>query len=553
MLPRIIFLKCFCYIYPIKKLSQYTIAVFIFLTAYPLWSSANKAMDSLYQKAQQSFEVGNYAMNLEYTLKALELAETCSDKAAANFKVGGSYYHLQQKTMAISYFAEAHTIAANCNDSVLWITARVLGSTYLELGKRDSSIYYLKKAEALLLKTTNWRGLGMLYAIFGEVYRKDKGKYYFDLSEQYAIKANDTIVRAFANVKQGSLASEINECVEAEKYLQKALALYRKKHYVEGEMYALIIMARSYRNCGDALKTYEAMNKYAALRDSIFKKETANKTAHYHTLYETEKKERENSELVKNRRLLIACFVISLLLLSLGFLFFYSRYKLKKQKEIEQHKAEQEQQRFAAVIEAEENERKRIASDLHDGVGQTMSAAKINLSMLQNELQFKDDNQLHSFEKVVGLVDESCREVRSVSHSMMPNALLKSGLASAIKNFVNQIDHRALSVDFYSDGLNAPLNTNNEVVLYRVIQECVNNVIKHANATKLYISLIKDENEISVTIEDNGKGFDASKAENFEGIGLKNIQTRINYLKGTVEWDSAVRKGTVVTINIPST
>jgi signal transduction histidine kinase len=265
-----------------------------------------------------------------------------------------------------------------------------------------------------------------------------------------------------------------------------------------------------------------------------------------------EKKERENTELIKNRRLVLAGSAIILLCVILVFVFIYSRYRLKKQKEIDRHTSAQEQLRFQAVIEAEERERKRIASDLHDGVGQTMSAAKINLSMLQAELVLETEDQRSTMEKIVALVDESCREVRSVSHNMMPNTLLKSGLASAIRNFINQIDRRILRVDFYSEGLDAPLRSNYEVVLYRVVQECVNNVIKHSAASTLHISLIKDEEGISVTIEDNGKGFDTSKTENFDGIGLKNIQSRINYLKGTVEWNSTIGRGTAVVINIPA-
>nr|HPH24614.1 ATP-binding protein [Chitinophagaceae bacterium] len=143
------------------------------------------------------------------------------------------------------------------------------------------------------------------------------------------------------------------------------------------------------------------------------------------------------------------------------------------------------------------------------------------------------------------------KEVRSVSHNMMPNALVKAGLASAVKEFVNQIDARVVKTDFYTEGLDNKLEKNVETVLYRIIQECVNNVIKHAKATHLDISLIKDNDGVAVTIEDNGIGFDSSNKNNFNGIGLKNIQTRVEFLKGTVEWNSAVGKGTLVAIHIP--
>ena len=131
-----------------------------------------------------------------------------------------------------------------------------------------------------------------------------------------------------------------------------------------------------------------------------------------------------------------------------------------------------------AVLEAEENERQRIAKDLHDGVGQMMSAAKMNLSAFESEIKFADTEQQLSFEKIIQLVDESCAEVRSVSHNMMPNALLKNSLASAVREFINKLDQKTLKVHLYTEGLDERLDSNIETVLYRVIQECVNNVDK---------------------------------------------------------------------------
>ena len=214
-----------------------------------------------------------------------------------------------------------------------------------------------------------------------------------------------------------------------------------------------------------------------------------------------------------------------------------------------------------AVIEAEENERQRIAKDLHDGVGQMMSAAKMNLSAFESEIHFNNNEQKRSFEKIIQLVDEGCKEVRHVSHNMMPNALLKNNLADAIQDFVDKLpartgtngDNKTMKVHLYTEGLDERLDANVEIVLYRVIQECVNNVIKHAGATTLDISLIRDKEGISATIEDNGSGFDTADDEKFEGIGLKNITTRIEYLKGKVDFDSAPGRGTVVALHVPTT
>lgn len=263
-------------------------------------------------------------------------------------------------------------------------------------------------------------------------------------------------------------------------------------------------------------------------------------------------KEKKIKELEVNKKN-IAIVAISLfsVLLSFAGYNFYRKKQGENKLLLQQEVIKQQDLATKGILEAEEKERQRIARDLHDGVGQVMSAAKMNLSAFENEIIFKDENQRLSFERVIGLIDEGCKEVRSVSHQMMPNALLKAGLASAIKEFIDKIDTRILKVNLYSDGLNERIDNNIEIVLYRIIQECVNNVIKHSGANQLDISLIKDKDGLSVTIEDNGKGFLMTDKMKFEGIGLKNIYSRIDFLKGSIDVDSSIGKGTLVAINIP--
>ena len=291
-----------------------------------------------------------------------------------------------------------------------------------------------------------------------------------------------------------------------------------------------------------------------ALKDSILNEETAARISEIQTKYETEKKEQtialQELQLSKKNYLIAGAFGVLLLGALLGYSY-YHRYRLKQQAKLQETIIHQQELATHAVIEAEERERKRIAGDLHDGVGQLMSAAKMNLSMVGSELQFVNLEQEAAFNKAIDLVDEGCREVRTVSHNIMPNALLKSGLASAIREFISKIDQRVIKVNLYTEGLNERIDQKTESVLYRIIQECVNNVIKHSGAIQLDISLIRDNEGISVTIEDNGRGFDASDKENFAGIGIRNIHSRVEYLKGSVEWDAAPGKGTVVTIHIP--
>ena len=270
--------------------------------------------------------------------------------------------------------------------------------------------------------------------------------------------------------------------------------------------------------------------------------------------YKNEKDQRSLKELelkIQKRNYFV---IVLFIVLIIGVVLYFMQQHKKKI----QHKAEMQgtiiqQQELASrsIIEAEENERKRIAQDLHDGIGQMMSAVKMNVSSITSKFEFNKQADVELVDKTLALIDESCKEIRQVSHNMMPNALLKKGLSSAIKDFIDKIDHPQLLVKLHTEGLNQRIDQNVETVLYRVIQEVVTNVIKHSNANRLDISMCKDDDGITCSIEDNGNGFDLSKIEMHEGIGLKNIKSRIEYLKGNVEFDSSIGNGTVVTIQVP--
>lgn len=244
--------------------------------------------------------------------------------------------------------------------------------------------------------------------------------------------------------------------------------------------------------------------------------------------------------------IVLALFVVSA---TLSYLF-YSHRKLKAKAQLQEEINKQQELAARAVLDAEERERRRIAGDLHDGVGQILSAALIKLNVLLNTLRLTGETNSQA-EQALALVNESYDEMRIISHQMMSNALIKVGLASAIKEFLNKIDKDVIRVTLETVGLKERLNEQTETVLYRVIQETVNNVIKHSGANRLDIIIIKDGEGVTATIEDNGKGFDKTKIDLKSGIGINNIYSRVEFLKGSIDIDSSQGKGTLISIFIP--
>ena len=212
---------------------------------------------------------------------------------------------------------------------------------------------------------------------------------------------------------------------------------------------------------------------------------------------------------------------------------------------------EQKKKTTQAVMHAEEEERKRIAGDLHDSVAQKMVVAKLNLEAFSNELNNMNPQQQKIYNNISSLLDESTTEVRHLSHSMMPKAFARSGFTQAVKEFLDKIEKPGFKISFSADGDFSIIKENTALMIYRIIQECVQNVLKHAKASQLHVSMIAAENEMDVTVEDNGVGFNTSNISISETTGLKSIQSRIEYLGGKLDISSKPGNGTVMAFYIP--
>ena len=209
---------------------------------------------------------------------------------------------------------------------------------------------------------------------------------------------------------------------------------------------------------------------------------------------------------------------------------------------------EQKKKLTHAVMKAEEDERKRIAEDLHDSVAQKMVVAKLNLEALANGLELEDQKQT-IYGNINMLLKESTDEVRSLSHSMMPHAFERYGLTNSVKDFLDKIHKKNLKINFNAEGDFSAIKESKALLIYRIMQECIQNVLKHSAATRLDISMMCANNEADVIIEDNGNGFNADEIN--YGTGLKNIQSRIEFLNGKSDINSSPGKGTVVAIYVP--
>lgn len=469
-----------------------------------------------------------YDQALNYYNQAIAINKKMGNKGgmSSNYtNIGIVYLRLKQYDKSLAAHQTSLKLAIELKDeSRIAFVYNDIGATSLYKGDLKNAILYLKKSIATREQLKEQNEIAYTYNYLGETYNKLKN---------------------FA---------------EAEKWIQKALATAisignNKQHYE-----ALESLSDFYANNKKYENAYKYLSLYKHYRDSIGEIEGKAAMDELIVKFETEKKEQQIKSLsqqntiqtlkIKQRNLGLLFAVLIIVSLALLAYFILNRRKLKAKAELQTEIIKQQDIASKAVLDAEERERRRIAGDLHDGVGQMLSAALMNLNGLFSKLIFQQETSLQA-EKALALVNESYDEMRSISHQMMPNALIKSGLASAVKEFIGKLDKDKLKISLETIGLNERLEEQTETVIYRVIQETVNNVVKHAEASKLAIQIIKDEEGISVTIEDNGKGFDKNKANLKSGIGLSNIYSRVEFLKGTVDIDSTEGKGTLVAIHIP--
>jgi signal transduction histidine kinase len=223
-------------------------------------------------------------------------------------------------------------------------------------------------------------------------------------------------------------------------------------------------------------------------------------------------------------------------------------YSLKRA-DIDRMKAEKRV--ISAIINTEENERKRFAKDLHDGLGPLMSTVKMSLSALGERI--KDPTDTIILNNTNHLVNETINTLKDISNNLSPHVLSNFGLSSALSAFIAKINQtKAMEIDFKSNMENQRLESEKEVVMYRAACELINNSIRHSGASRIEIELNKHEKFITLQFYDNGRGFDTNSLgnEDTKGMGLSNIETRVKSVDGVFILESTPGKGTSALIKI---
>ena len=505
-----------------------------------------------------------------YLLLGAKLREKMGDlenAASAYSNLGNVYSDAELHDKAIEYLEKALEIRLKTGDERRTVfTYNNLAVAHGAKKDYEKSLDYYYKGIAMALKNDNKFVAGVMLGgvchLLHETGKDQEAIPKCEQSIQYLMETKRETNLVFPYV---NLAAVYNSLGQAPKGLASALkgyAIMQKFQLMDPLTVYYEEIARSYELLGQPQKALFWFKKFQALDDSLFTLENTKVLADMEAKYQTQKKETEIAQQqLKLEKQEGQLFQQQTWIWGLGFGFlgftllgwlFWNRFRLRKKAELDAAIIQEQKLGLSAVIEAQESERKRIAKDLHDGIAQEMVALKLGFSALQHKIANVAPVEAQQVGQLAEQLDQSCTEVRNISHTMLPPMLEQHGLAPSLEMLLrNTLQGTALQYEFESSLVPDQLDEKVEIGVYRVAQELLNNVIKHAQAGKVMVILYLAGGSLILRMEDDGRGFDFEQARSKGSMGILNILSRVNTLGGVFQTESAYPKGTISVIRIP--
>jgi len=493
-------------------------------------------------------------------------------------QLGNSYENLKDNDTAIACFKKAYQLSldhyfpkeatsALINIAVIHYNwGKVLEEKNDSAKAREefnlTKDYFLKAID-FNDSINNKNQLALVYANISTIYRHlnedQKAIESAKKSIELANEINNPGVQLRALNNLGICYKKLKDYSRAESCYLESMALAEKLHYMEELLSLTNNLSNIYEINGDYKESLKYARLAATYQDSLFS-EKKQKLIEKHKadfeilhLKDLNKIKELEKKKIRNERNLIFGIGVTIVFLLVVFIFFF-RMRVRKNRIIAEQKIqklEDEKRLMAAqsVLVGQEKERERIARELHDGIGVLLSTASIHFSSVEEQA---DEETSKMLKKANKLLKSASKEVRQISHNMMPGVLSKFGLREAIEDLFEDVEEAGdVDIDLQIKCQKERLSENTEIMIYRVIQEMLNNTLKHANASAISLFVERTDEQIIIEYADNGDGFDVGKLPRDKSLGLSGIRSRIDYLGGYIELTSKQDKGTRYSITIP--
>ena len=545
---------------------------------------------------------GKYQEGLDLALESLTVSKEIGDNsliAMAYNNAGNQYQYLGDLKTSATHYLNALIFSESVDTPQRRMRySNNLASVFLELEEKSKSYYYAKKSYQLAYETSDSLGMAssLVNLALSEVFNEkfDDAIRHLDqvLALGYALEDDSYVLDALIN--KADVYSKLKNYREALRLYQQSAQVLKRYQVPDYELYVYLGLAQNYFHTGSygaateyldkaiavardlqslqelsklyllGSELHEKMNEnsialsfrkqYEVLKDSLVGLETRRNIHQMEIEYQTAQKEkaiadqqliiaRNNLEIERKDKSILLWSALAILLFSAIaiFVILYRNKQRANAEKIALLKKQGELDVLNAHIEGEEKERLRLARELHDGVGGILSASKMHLSILQEDS--RNGSTSAPLKNIASMLDHASQEIRNIAHNLFPDILIMNDLDVAVASFCDRVRSAELNIEYYCLGTMPKLNNRFKLVVYRAIQELINNVIKHAHASSVLVQLSCHDNMLTIVVEDNGSGI-SDNGKN--GMGLTSLREKVRSMDGQISIDSRPGHGTTV-------
>lgn len=556
-----------------KNQSKYDSAIYNYNVALEGFTNAND-QDGIAKVQNNLGTVWFYLDAFDKAIAAYNVSERIfkesnNEVGLANVGVGlGNYYYYHDKdySEALVYFKKSmNTYESIDNMRMVLITSNNIGNVLSydvpenNLYDKDEAMVNYRKALAIAYSLNDSVQMGGIHMNIAQVNQKsneDSSLYHFQKAEEFFLNSGSEYKLASLYLNMAYFFMINNKLDLALSKNHKSFRISNRNEFIDFINGA----AQNFAEIFSRTKQFDSAFHYSQIHIKtnkiIYDRDKINIIENLKISYETEKKEQELALTTAENRTLMTTLLVAVGFTIIIIVIFQLRQKALRtlrereadlrikeqelhQQQVDQMVREQELKSINAMLEGEEKERKRIAEDLHDRVGSMLSAMK---------LQTDSSNK-----KMTGLLDETVEEVRRISHNLETKVLNRFGLVAALEDLAQKINtSEKIQFELQHLDLTERLDNKVEINSYRIVQELISNALKHSQATEIITQVNRIDNQLIITVEDNGVGFNSLEArEKASGMGLKNVMSRANELNGNFNVDSGKGNGTTITVDFP--
>lgn len=529
--------------------------------------------------------LGKYEISIENYRKGIEIAERIESTRLADIysNLAVVIAHMGKKQQALTYLFKSYALEGNIISKHIILLN--IGNTYKEIGKDSLAMDYYKKS----LKICDDNNLATIYRndilhnianhlIDDSEYKR--GLKYLNQIAKYEKSENNKRDLAHTYLSLAAAYEAMKDDNKAITFYNKSIALSLETETNDQLLLAYGMLAKLYESKSNYESALIFQHKHIQLKDSLFSIEQTKNNESLLAEFDVERKEKEilllkKEKEIQDQQLIVSSYnlkinrlirnvTICIAVLCIAGIFFivlFYKQKLKTEKLIAQKTEEinkkeiysliqqQEVNAIKSVIEGRDKERKRIAQELHDGIGGNLASIKLNLGNII------DGNSDEKLKVIMHNIDDTYKEIREISHNLISVKMNNHSFSYIIQKFLDEMlvgNKIKINLNLYPETKLNLLSNEIKIELYRIIQELMSNVIKYSQADVVDLQITRGEEYLSLMFEDNGVGFD-TRITTTHGIGLKNIRSRINALNGTCSIESALGQWSLVNIEIPLT